>query len=470
MADKPFIHPYIPNAVPAVKQAMLDELGLGSVEEIYAEIPDRLRFKGTLDIPPAILSEWDLRKHVQGLLDKNTSSVDFLNFCGAGCWQHHVPSVVDEIINRAEFVSAYCGGDYSDLGKYLTRFEFNSMLGELLDFDGVANPIYDWGDVAGRSFRMARRITGRDKVLVPAHISPMRLMEIRTLCQPEAMANSTKVRFYEWDRETGMVDLEDLKAKVDERLRRRVLGEPGLPGDDRGPGGRDRQARPPSMAPSRSPASTPITLGVLTPPGALGADIACGDIQPLGMHMHAGGGTSGFIAFRDDDPIFAQECPLELYTVMETKTPGQYAVGEAMADRTSYGARDQGKDWVGTASGLWTIAAAVYMALMGPQGLREVGETCIARSHYAAKLLGEVPGVQVKLSPSFFKEFVVDFDGTGKTVAEVNKKLLGQKIFGGKDLSADFPELGQSALYCVTEFYDQADIETLASAVKEVTK
>ncbi|MEI6452898.1 MAG: aminomethyl-transferring glycine dehydrogenase, partial [Actinomycetes bacterium] len=124
---------------------------------------------------------------------------------------------------------------------------------------------------------------------------------------------------------------------------------------------------------------------------------------------------------------------------------------------------------VGTASGLWTIAAAVYMAVMGPQGFRELGETCIARSHYAARLLGEIPGVQVKLSPSFFKEFVVNFDATGKTVAEVNKALLGHRIFGGKDLSAEFPELGQSALYCVTEYYDQADIEKLVAAVKEVT-
>ena len=213
----------------------------------------------------------------------------------------------------------------------------------------------------------------------------------------------------------------------------------------------------------------PVTLGVLTPPGTLGADIACGDIQALGMHMHAGGGTSGFIAFRDEDPVFAQECPLELYTVMETKTPGQYAVGEALPERTSYGSRDQGKDWVGTASGLWTIAAAVYMATMGPQGFKELGETCIVRSHYAAKKLGELPGVEVKLSPSFFKEFVVDFSGTGKTVAAVNKALLGHEIFGGKDLSAEFPELGQSALYCVTEYHDQADIDTLVSAVKEVT-
>ena len=151
MADKPFIHPYIPNSVPAVKQAMLDELGIDSVEEIFKEIPDRLRFKGELDIPPAILSERDLRRHMMELLDRNTSAVDNLNFCGAGCWQHYVPAIVDEVINRAEFVSAYCGGLYSDHGKYIARFEFNSLLGELLDLDGVANPMYDWGDVAGRT-------------------------------------------------------------------------------------------------------------------------------------------------------------------------------------------------------------------------------------------------------------------------------------------------------------------------------
>jgi glycine dehydrogenase subunit 1 len=111
----------------------------------------------------------------------------------------------------------------------------------------------------------------------------------------------------------------------------------------------------------------------------------------------------------------------------------------------------------------------VYMALMGPQGFKEVGETCIARSHYAARRLGELPGVEIRLSPSFFKEFVVNFDGTGTSVAEVNEALLDYCIFGGKDLSAEFPELGQSALFCVTEYYDQADIDALVSAVKEVT-
>ena len=270
MADTPFIHPYIPNAVPATKEAMLRELGLSSVEEIYAEIPDRLRFKGRLDVPEPILTERALRKHMMGLLDKNRSAVDFLNFCGAGCWQHHVPSVVDEVINRAEFVSAYCGANYSDLGKYLARFEFNSMLGELLDLDGVANPMYDWGDVAGRTFRMARRITGRDTVLVPAHISPMRLMEIRTLCQPESMPTSTKIRFYEWDRETGMVDLADLRAKVNESHAAVYWESPGYLGTIEANGAEIVKIAHEHGALAIAGVD-PITLGVLTPPGALGA-------------------------------------------------------------------------------------------------------------------------------------------------------------------------------------------------------
>jgi glycine dehydrogenase subunit 1 len=467
MAERPFVHPYIPNAVPAVKEAMLREIGMKGVEEIYAEIPDRLRFKGRLDIPEPILAERDLERHVMGLLNQNVSSEEYLNFCGAGCWQHYVPAVVDEVINRAEFVSAYCGGDYSDLGKYQARFEFNSQLGELLDLDGVANPIYDWGDVAGRAFRMASRITGRKRVLYPRTMSPMRLAEARTLCQPEVMPTHVRLEAVAYDPATGGVDLADLQARLGDDVAAVYFESPGYLGNLE-----TNAAEIVKIAHGAGALAIngvdPITLGVLAPPGSIGADIACGDIQPLGMHMHAGGGCSGFIAFRDDDPVFAQECPLELYTVLETEVEGEYAVAEAIAERTSYGARDQGKDWVGTASGLWTIAAAVYMTVMGPQGFREVGETCIARSHYAAKRLAEIPGVAIKLTPSFFKEFVVDFDGAGKSVAEVNKKLLDKGVFGGKDLSAEFPELGQSALYCVTEYHAAADIDYLAFAVKEV--
>ncbi|MNL43408.1 glycine dehydrogenase subunit 1 [compost metagenome] len=118
---------------------------------------------------------------------------------------------------------------------------------------------------------------------------------------------------------------------------------------------------------------------------------------------------------------------------------------------------------------MWAIAATAYMAMMGPQGFAEVGKLILQRAHHAAQLLSEIDGLRVAFPSGFFKEFVVNFDGTGKTVADINDSLRAQGIFGGKDLSGEFPELGQSALYCVTEIHTLSDIERLAGALKEVT-
>jgi glycine dehydrogenase subunit 1 len=125
---------------------------------------------------------------------------------------------------------------------------------------------------------------------------------------------------------------------------------------------------------------------------------------------------------------------------------------------------------VATASGLWTIGAAVYLSLMGPQGMKEIGETIISNARYARKLLGAINGVNVQFNTDSFKEFVINFDGTGKSVSKINKSLLERKIFGGKDLSGEFPEFGNSALYCITEIHTREDIERMAEAVEEVIK
>ena len=155
---------------------------------------------------------------------------------------------------------------------------------------------------------------------------------------------------------------------------------------------------------------------------------------------------------------------------METAREGQYAFAEVRAERTSYGLRDKGKDWVGTASGLWTIAAAVYLSLMGPQGMREVGRSILQNAGYAKKLLSGIKGVTVPQSSPTFKEFVVSFDAAGRSVAEINRALLGAKIFGGRDLSAEFPQYGNGALYCVTEVHTREDLERLAGCLKEVLR
>ena len=329
-----------------------------------------------------------------------------------------MPAVVDEIVNRAEFVTAYCGGTYSDLGKFQARFEFYSMMGEMLDVDAVSEPIYDWGAAAGLSIRMASRLTGRNEVLIPKNISPERRAQIRTLCQPEIMPNSIKITQVDMDPKTGGMDMADLKAKLSDKIAAVYFEVPSYFGTvEKNAAAVSELAK--SVGAQSVVGVDPISLGVIAPPASYGADIICGDLQSIGMHMLCGGGQSGFIAFRDE-PAYLSECPLAIYTIAETAVEGQYAYAEVLPERTSYEARDKAKDWVGTASGLWTIGAAVYMALMGPQGMKEVGETILYNSNYAKQLLEEIEGVKA-LFDTTFKEFVVNFDGTGKTVAEINK-------------------------------------------------
>jgi glycine dehydrogenase subunit 1 len=149
--------------------------------------------------------------------------------------------------------------------------------------------------------------------------------------------------------------------------------------------------------------------------------------------------------------------------------PGEYGFGDVAYERTSFAVREQGKEWVGTAAALWGITAGVYLALMGPRGMVQIGEGIMARSRYAMLKMDRIEGVQAPVFQSpHFKEFVVSFDRTGMTVAEINKALLARDIFGGKDLTAEFPELGNSALYCVTEVHTKDDIDRLVHALKEV--
>ncbi len=465
MSEKNFVHPYIPNSAPEVKAEMMEALGIKDIEELYSEIPDHLRFKGEMNLPDPIPSEWELRRHLDEILEKNVSTKDYLSFLGGGCWPHYVPAVVDEIVNRAEFVTAYCGNTYADLGKFQARFEFYSMMGEMLDVDAVSEPIYDWGAAAGLSLRMASRLTGRNKVLVPASVSPERLAQMRTLCQPEIMANSIKIELIDMDLDTGLIDMKDLESKLSDEVAAVYFEVPGYFGTmEKSPENISTLAK--KFGAEVVVGVDPVSLGVLAPPASYGADIICGDLQSIGVHMLCGGGQSGFIAFRDEAKYLA-ECPLAIYTIAETQVEGQYAYAEVLPERTSYEARDKAKDWVGTASGLWTIAAAVYMALMGPQGMEEIGETILYNSNYAKQILGQIPGLKT-LFDTTFKEFVVNFDGTDKTVAEINKALAAKKIFGGIDLSDSFPALGKSALFCVTEMHNKADIDKLAEALKEV--
>ena len=457
-------HPYMANSTEALEQELLEAVGARSVEQLFVQIPAEHRLKGDLDLPPALPSEVDLRRHLLDLLSRNESCERNLSFLGGGIWQHHVPAVVDEIVRRSEFVTPVWGTPSSDHGRNQAWFEFASQLGELVGMEFVGLPVYSWGAAAGHAVRMAARLTGRAHILVPSTISPERLAVIRTLCGSPELADSIEVELVGFDPDTGGIDLDDLRAKLSPRTAAVLFDNPSFLG-----GIEPNAAEIATLARERGAETIvgvdPSSLGLLAPPSAYGADIVVGTTQPLGVHMSCGGGAGGFIATRDDER-YAHQYPTLILSIART-IAGEHGFGISLFEQTSYGAREDGNDWTGNSVYLWAVANAVYMTMLGPEGFAELGRAIVGRSHYAARRLAAVDGVKIRFPEGFFKEFVVDFSGTGKTVAQVNATLRERGIFGGKDLSRDFPELGQSALYCVTEVHTQADLDRLASAVAE---
>jgi glycine dehydrogenase subunit 1 len=323
-------------------------------------------------------------------------------------------------------------------------------------------PTYDGYQAAATSLRMASRITDRYEVLVSRMIDPGKLSKIRDYLKPEI-----EIKLLDHNRQTGQLDLDALTASISTRTAAVYFDNPSYLGWIEADGDRI-SAIAHRLGAISVVGVDPISLGILTPPADYGADIVCGDIQPLGMHMQFGGGQAGFIATRDEEKYVTQY-PSRLFGIAPTRVEGEYGFGDVAYERTSFAIREKGKEWVGTAAALWGITAGVYLALMGPQGMREIGETIMMKSRYAMMEIGKLKGTR---APTFhsphFKEFVVNFDGTGKTVREINRSLLERGILGGKDLTEEFPELGNCALYCITEVHTKTDIDRLAAALKEV--
>jgi glycine dehydrogenase subunit 1 len=343
-------------------------------------------------------------------------------------------------------------------------FEYQSLLGELVGMEVVTTPTYDAGCATGSALLMACRLTGRSQILAAGTVAPDRLSQLRGFTK--AAAGLAAIGY---DSATGAMDLNALEALLSDDTAAIYFEVPGYLGTLEGQAGTIAE-----LAHRRGALVVvgvdPSSLGVLAPPSAYGADIVVGELQPLGMHMLGGGGLAGFIACRDDPAIVA-ELPTYLISLVRSEDGNGFGFGVSTMERTSYDKREAATDYYGTTQWLWGIVAGVYLSLLGPQGMRELGLGIMQRAQYAVNRLNRIPGVTAPgLAAPFFKEFVVDFGGTGRTAAEVNQLLLRRGIFGGKPLRGEFPEFGESALYCVTELHRAEDIERLASAVEEAIR
>jgi len=454
----------MPNSAPEVKAEMLKYIGVESTEDLFAAIPEELRLNKLLNLPEACTSESDLNKYFTGMLKQNKPcGAEYTSFLGGPIAHHYVPAVCDEMTRRGEFLTTFCGGAYADHGKFFSWWEYQSLMGDLLEMDVIGLPTYCSGTAAYSSVLLSVRVLQRKEVLVSANIDPERLWMMKEVTRPQC-----DLIMVDYDPKTGNMDLNDLKKKISDKTACVYFENPGFLGNIE-PNGKEISKIAHDNGALVSVSAKPISLGLLEVPKNYGADIVCGEVQSLGVHMYYGGGMGGFLAV-PDEPIFKKEYPFLLVGMSETVKEGEYGFGYTNWDDTSWTLREHSMDYTGTSTALWTIPAGVYLALMGPQGMREVGETIIGNTSYAANEIKKVKGVKLALNSTPFMEFVVNFDDTGKTVEQINKALLNYKIFGGKDLSKEFPQYGQSALYCVTEVLSKSDIDKLVNALKEVVK
>ncbi len=459
--EVPFVHPYIPNSVPEVMKQMMQEIGIDDIDDLFKDLPFR---SDPINLPDP-MSEYELRRYVAEILSKNNDQL--LVFCGAGCWPHYVPAVVDEIINRTEFKTAYLGLPEPEKGKMQALFEFQSMMAEMVGMDVVINSVYDWSTAAGEAANMARRLTGRGQILVPANISPDRLDVMKTYTE----WSGARIQTVAYDPKRGTLDLSELERSTGPDTAAVYIENPSYLGviEDQV----DVIAKIAHNAGAVFAVGVDASsLGILEPPGEYGADIVVGEAQPFGLHMNFGGNSLGIFGCKDD-PEYLEQLPGYVGAVAPTVDGQGKGYLDTLWDRRHFFVqRENATSLIGSSSNLCAIGAAVYMALMGPQGMGELSEAITARTNYAIKRIGQIEGLKTRvLNGAHFKEFVVNFDKLNVEVAAVNKVLYRKyAIVGGKDLSGEVPEMGKSALYCVTETHMLEDIDRLITALGEIAK
>ena len=454
------IHPYIPNSEEHIQKEMLKAIGVNDIEDLFVEIPERLRYRDAMDIPEPLLSEFSLKSKLMQILNKNKTTSDHLSFLGGGCYNHYVPAICDEVNSRSEFLTGYAGEPFEDHGRFQALFEYASMMGELLDMDVVSIPTYDGGQAASSSIRMAARITGRKKILIPEITSPDKNAIIK---------NYTKgildLEFVKNDINTGRIDLDDLKSKLSKVVAAVYMEVPSFAGII------DEGAENIGQLAHNHGALFVVgvdlsSLGILSPPAHYGADIVCGDLQPLGLHMACGGNLAGFIASSDDEKLVL-EYPSRLFGIESTTEPGEYGFGDVTYDRTSFATREKGKEFVGTATALNGITAGVFLALMGPRGMKDLGTTIFNNTDYLKHRLSNINGLEVLFKTIVsFKEICVHFNT--HDIDTINQKLLQQGIFGCVNISGQFLNLENTAMFCTTEIHTKQDIDRLCSVLEAI--
>jgi glycine dehydrogenase subunit 1 len=446
---------YVPNTT-AEQQEMLRLVGAESIEDLLAPVPREVRLQRPLDLPVA-LSEPDLKRLMLGMAERNADLDHHISFLGAGSYDHVVPSVVPHLVKRSEFYTSYTPYQPEmSQGMLQAIYEYQTLVCQITGMDVANASLYDGSTAVVEAALLAVGPSGRGEVLVSRALDPQYRATLRTY----ARARGFTLR--EIELEDGATSLAALERALGPATRAVIVQQPNFLGALEDVRAIERLVHS-TQALYVVAVTEPASLGVLAAPGSYGADIVAGEGQSLGSPIGFGGPALGLFATRAEH---VRRLPGRLVgrTVDDR---GQIGYVLTLQTREQHIRRERATSNICTNQALLALAATVYLAALGKQGFQELGALCARKAHYAQERMCAVPGFRPLFARPFFDEFAV---ATPMPVAQLNASLRARGIIGGYDLAAAYPELGDAALFCVTEARTRDDIDTLVAALEEVAQ
>jgi glycine dehydrogenase subunit 1 len=447
---------FIPHSQ-AEKEKMLKTIGVNNLEDLFQDVPERFRFP-KLDLPPA-LTEMEVIAELQDISSANETTRDMAFFLGAGAYNHYIPAAVDSLLRRGEFYTAYTPYQPEiSQGTLQAIFEYQSLIANLTGMEACNASHYDGATATAEAGILAyHHFRGkRNRFIVSPSVHPHYRHTLETyLC---GYQNLSIVEAPSTGRQIG--NPESMLSLLDNDTALVIVQYPDFFGRIYDYTALIQKAH--ESGALVAVACNPLSLGLLKPPGAFGADIVVGEGQSLGIPLSFGGPYLGLFATRKD-----------LVRKVAGRLVGETVDGEGrrgyvltLTAREQHIRREKATSNICTNQGLMALASAIYLSVVGKHGLKQVAELCYQKAHYASQKVAAIPGYKVDNVQPFFHEFVVTCP---KPVDEINVHLLDHGILGGYDLGNDYPALKNHMLIAVTEMNTREEIDMLCEALEEVS-
>ena len=440
---------YISNTV-AEQKTMLDVIGAQSIEDLLARVPAKSRLARPLALPEAA-AEMDLIREMRAIAAANADADSYTCFLGAGSYDHFVPGVINHMILRGEFFTAYTPYQpEASQGTLRTIYEYQTMIAELTGMDVANASIYDGGSSLAEAALMAASVTGRTEVVLGAGVNPLYRQVTATYC------DGPHIKLRGVAAPDGVLDLDAARKLIGDKTAALVIQTPNFYGclEDVAAAAEVAHAAGALLI----VVADPVNLGVLEGPGRLGADIVVGEGQGIGVPMSYGGPNLGVFAAKKE---LVRRMPGRLVGAT-VDLDGQRGFVLTLQTREQHIRRAKATSNICTNVALCALMATIYLSTLGKRGLVEVGELSAAKAHYAAERLSQIPGVSLRFPAPFFKEFALKLPVSPDRVVG---KLLRQRILGGVPLKRFDRGLGDCLLVAVTEKRTRAEIDAFGDAL-----